>query len=316
MTGATSRLDLVERAKFSSDKPDQVRSTIKGLLENGEIKLREIAKFTSFAAPTISQALSGTYEGDTEKLDDALARFYRSYIAKYAIIETSVVKEIHGTMLLCWKRKEIGQIVGHFGCGKSKAAGRFVALNSEYAAYVELLSTTSPTSLLHRIAEALNIEGSMIGSQDDKLFSIIRSLQRRPRLLVVDEADNLKPRTLAILKDVHGGEAAERCAIVLIGTEKLSKVLQDPMLGYLRRRIRIKRSVGDISFEEARRIAEMWPNSLERDELKEAWNWSVKRFGVASLVALMARAYDEQQLRGKRKIDSDCLEGGFAWLVD
>jgi len=316
MTTTATRLDLVERAKFSTDKPDQIRNTIKGLLENGEIKLREIAKFTSFAAPTISQVISGTYEGDMEKLDDALARFYRSYIAKYAIVETSVVKEIHATMLLCWKRKEIGQIVGHFGCGKSKAVGRFVALNSEYAVYVELMSTTSATSLLHRIGDALNIESVMVGSKDDKLFAVIRSLQRRPRLLVVDEADNLSVKTLAILKDIHGDEAAERCAIVLIGTEKLNRVLQDPLLGYLRRRIRIKRTVGDISFEEAKKICEMWPNSLDRDEIKDAWNWSLKHFGVASLVALMARSYDEQQLRGKRKIDSECLEGGFSWLMD
>lgn len=310
-----SRLSLIEQSQYN-ESLDEIKQTLRGLLESQEITLRLISKFTGFASPTISQALNDTYEGDREKLDDALSRFYRNWIASNAIIETSVVKEIHATMMLAWKRKEICRITGHFGCGKSKASARFVALNSEFSAYVELTSTTTPASLLRRIADALNIESQMQGSQDDRLFAVIRSLQRKPRQLVIDEADNLKPRTLAILKDIHGGESSERCSIVLIGTERLKKVLQDPLLGYLRRRIRIQREVGDVSFDEAKKIADLWPHRLDRDELKEAWSWCLKRFGVASLVALMARAYDEMQLRDKKKVDSECLSAGYGWLAD
>lgn len=312
----SNKLALIEQAQFNTDKPQEVRSRLKGLMEAGEISLRAISKFTGYSSPTISQALDGTYTGDVEKLEDGLARYYRSWLASNAIVETNVVKEIHATMTLAWKRKEMAELTGHYGVGKSKAVSRFVALNSDYAAYVELTSTTSPTSLLHRIAEALNIEAQMIGSQDDKLFAIIRALQRKPRLLVIDEADNLKARTLAILKDVHGGEASERCAVVLVGTERLKKVLQDPILGYLRRRIRIKREVKDISFQEACKIVDLWPHKLDKDEMKEAWNWSLKHFGVASLVAVMARAYDEMQMNDKKRIDSECLEGAYGWLID
>jgi DNA transposition AAA+ family ATPase len=310
-----NRLSLVEQSQYNASI-DEIKATLRKLLESGEITQRHISKFTGFSAPTISQALNNNYEGDREKLDDALGRFYRNWIASNAIIETSVVKEIHATMMLAWKRKEICRITGHFGCGKSKASARFVALNTDFAAYVELTSTTTPASLLHRIAESINIENQMAGSQDDKLSAIIRQLQRKPRQLVIDEADNLKPKTLAILKDIHGGEASERCSIVLIGTERLKKVLQDPLLGYLRRRVRIQREVGDITFDEAKKIADLWPHKLDRDELKEAWSWSTKKFGVASLVALMARAYDEMQMREKRKIDSDCLSAGYGWLTD
>jgi len=310
-----NRLSLIEQSQFN-DSIEEIKETLRKLIKDGEVTQRQISKFTGFSLPVISQALSDTYEGDRDKVDDALARFYRNWIATNAIVETSIVKEIHATMMLSWKRKEICRITGHFGCGKSKASARFVALNSEFAVYLELTSTTTPMSLLHRIADALNIGSQMTGSQDDKLSAIIRQLQRRPRQLVVDEADNLRSKTLAILKDIHGGEASERCSIVLIGTERLKKVLQDPLLGYLRRRIRIQREVGDINFDEALKIARLWPNKLDRDELKEAWAWAVKKFGVASLVALMARAYDEMQLRNKKKIDSECLSAGYGWLMD
>jgi DNA transposition AAA+ family ATPase len=312
---AASKLSLIEQSQHN-ESSDEIKSTLRSLLESQEITQRQISKFTSFSASVISQALDNKYEGDAEKIDDALARFYRNWIATNAIIETSVVREIHATMMLSWKRKEICRITGPFGWGKSKAASRFVLEHDDFATYVELTSTTTPTSIIHRIAESLNIESQMTGSADDKLFAIIRALQRKPRLLVIDEADNLKPRTLAILKDIHGGDATERCAIVLIGTDTLKKVLQDPELGYLQSRIRIKRQIAAITFDEAKKIADMWPHKLDRDELKKAWAWALKTHGIRSLVALLARAYDEMQMANKKKIDSDCLEAGYGWLMD
>ncbi len=312
---AVNRLSLVEQSQHN-ESADEVKATLHGLIESQEIKLRDIQKFTGFSTATLSQALSGNYEGDVEKLEDALLRYYRNWIANNAIVETSVVKNIHATMMLAWKRFSICRITGKFGAGKSKAASRFVVTHSEFSVYVELTSTTSPSSLINRVAEALNIESQMSGSQDDRLFAIIRALQRKPRLLVIDEADNLKPRTLAILKDIHGGDATQRCAIVLIGTDRLKKVLLDPELGYLQSRIQIKQQVGDIAFDEAKKIADMWPHKLDRDELKEVWAWALKAHGIRSLVALMARSYDAMQMSDKKKIDSDALEQGYGWLTD
>ena len=311
-----TRVSLVEQSRFTNDTTDEIRTRLSGLLAESEITLRDISKFTSYSAPTISQALSGTYGADPDKLNEALARFYRHWIATNAVVETGVVKIIHATMLLAWKRKEIARITGEFGRGKSKATSRFVALNSEYSCYVELTSTTSAVSILHRIAEALHIESQMSGSADDKLQMIIRSLQRKPRLLVIDEADNLKPRTLAVLKDIHGGESAERCAIVLIGTDRLKKILQDPLLGYLRRRIRIAREIGEITLPEAKKIVDMWTHNLDGAEIKEMWDWSSRKFVVASLVALMTRGYDVMQMHDKKKIDDDCIAEAYSYLID
>lgn len=314
MAQDASRLSLIERAKFTTDKPDEIRMRLKALLDAGEIRLRDIEKITSYKGPTISQHLSGTYEGDTDKLDDALVRFYRSWLAKNAIVQTKVVEEIHAVMTLAWRRKEIALIRGRFGRGKSKAASKFAALH-DFAVFVELSGVTSPTELLHRVAEALNIESQMIGSRADKLAAIVRSLQRQPRLIIIDEADELRPKTLALLRDIHG-ERTERCALVLIATDRFTKILQNNELGYLRRRITIKREVGEIDFAEAKQIANMWPNNLETDELKEVWTWSLRHFGVASLVNVMMRAYDVMQMQSKRKIDSDCVEEAYTFLMD
>jgi DNA transposition AAA+ family ATPase len=315
MSSTVNKLSLIEQGRFITDKPDEILQKVKALVERKEIKLSDIRKFTGYSAPTISQVLSRSYEGDVEKLQEAVVRFFRSWVATTLVKENSIVDKIHGAMLLMWRRKAIGKIIGPFGRGKSVASSRFGALNS-FAAYVELTSTTSVTAILHRIAEALGIESQMIGSRDDKLFAIIRSLQRNPRLLIIDEADNLDPRTIAILKDVHGNDAAQRCGIVLIGTDRLNEILRLPELGYLRSRIGINLRIGDLDFEEAREIADIWPHDLDEDELSEAWSWALKRYGTRSLAKLMERAYDHMQLKKKSKIDSDCLKAAYAWLVD
>ena len=311
---AINKLSLIEQSQ-THDTAEEIKTTLRGLMESKELTLRDISKFTGFSAPTVSQALNDNYEGDKEKIESALVRFYRNWVASHLIVETSVVKQIHGVMALSWRRKLICQITGHFGAGKSKASARYVALNPDTSVYIELVSTTTPQSLLHHVADALNIQ-NLSGSRDDKLFSIIRNLQRKPRQLVVDEADNLKPRTLAILKDIWGGENEGRCSIVLIGTDRLKKLLQDPLLGYLRRRISLKCEVGDTSFDESKRIIDFWPHRLEREELKAAWSWSLKKFGIATLVVLMARAYDMMQIDGKTKIDSDCLDTAYTMIAD
>jgi DNA transposition AAA+ family ATPase len=311
---AINRLDLVERAKFNQDKPREVLATIKGLLESGEIRLKDIAKFGNYSQSVISQFLSGDYAGDVASVEDVVVRFYRYWVANNAIVQTKVVEEIHAVMTLAWKRKEIALVKGHFGRGKTKAASRFEALN-DFAIRVELSGVTSPTELLHRVGDALGIASSMSGSRSDKLQAIVRNLQRSPKLIIIDEADELRPRTLALLKDIHG-EGTERCGIVLIATQRFDRLLKNPELGYLRRRITIKREIGDIDLKEAREIVALWPNSLDTEDLKKAFSWSMNHFGVASLVNLMMRAYDEMQLRAKRKIDEECLEAAYAWLVD
>jgi DNA transposition AAA+ family ATPase len=313
-TGSAIALSLIERSKFVNDKPSEIRARVKALLDAQEIRLRDIERITSFKGPTISQHLSGTYTGDVEKLDDALMRFYRSWMAKNAIVQTKVVEEIHAILHLVWVRKEIGCIRGKFGRGKTKAASSFIAKNDQ-AILVTLSGVTSPTELLHAVADALGIRSHMIGSRSDKLQAIIRNLQRSPRLIIIDEADELRPRSLALLRDIHG-EGTERCGIVLIATDRLNKLLENPELGYLRRRITIKRDIEEINYTEAKGIADMWPHDLENDELKTAWSWSLKHFGIASLVNLMMRAYDVMQARKGKEITGDDIEAAYGYLID
>ncbi|TAK51473.1 MAG: hypothetical protein EPO24_15915 [Bacteroidetes bacterium] len=312
---AASNLSLIEQADLTRDNPEEIKVKVKNLLKEGIITLRDIAKVTAYAAPTISQFLNDEYEGDTLKLGNAITKFYRSWLAKNAVVETKDLQSLQGILELTWKRFEISVNIAPFGSGKSKAATHYAALH-EYAVYLELTSTTSPSSLIKHLAEAMNITGSLSGGKDEQLHAIIRSLQRTPRLLIIDEADNLQIRTLAILKDIHGSEAEERCGVALVGTEKLKTLLQHPELGYLNSRVGIRFRMGGISFDEAKKIMKMWPVELKESELKRIYDWSMNHFGLRTLVKVMSRSLDAMVVARKKKIDGECVDEGMCLLID
>jgi DNA transposition AAA+ family ATPase len=310
-----NKLSLVEQAHLGPVSTNEVIARLKTFVEQGEVTLREIGRATDYSPSVISQVLGGSYAGDTEKATDAIARFYRAWLDRQSIVKTKTVTIITNIMDLIYKRRDIGLIVGRFGAGKTKAGTSYAAHNPKTSAFIDVKSTTSPAAILHRIGDALNIT-NLIGSQDDKLHTVIRNLQRNPRLLIIDEADNLKPRTLAIIKDVHGGEAAERCGIVLIGTERIKETLRMKELGYLESRIGIKQVIGDISFNEAEEIMDRWPHSLDREDKQEIYIWAMNHFSTRSLVKVMARSYDVMQMEGKRTIDVKCRDAALAMLAD
>lgn len=305
-------LSLIEKSSFTSDSPAEAIKFLRTGVENGKIKLREIENFTEFSSSVISQTLNEKYEGDIDKITDALVRFYQNWMAKKFVVKTQAVEEIYATMMLAWKRKAIAWIRGDFGKGKTKSAHSFCG-EYDFAKFIHLNSATNTVSILHRIAESIGLN-SLSGSKEDKLQAVIRHLKRNPLMLVVDEADELNPRTLATLRDIHGD--GEYCAIILIITHRFDKLIQRPELGYLRSRITIKREIRDTTLNEAKKIIDFWNHKLKHEDIKNAYSWAMKNYSLRSLVALMNRAYDVAQMNKQKIIDSDCLEEAYSWILD
>lgn len=312
MAESTASLQLIERASFTTDSPTEILKFLKTQIDEGKIKVREIENFTTYKAPTISQIFSNTYGAESQSVVDGLIRFYHHWMSKKYVVKTKWVEDIFATMMLCWKRKAIAQIRGDFGKGKTKAAHSFCS-EYEFARFVNLSSSTNTVSILYRIADAIGVN-NLVGSKEDKLQTIIRALKRKPLMLVIDEADELNPRTLAVLRDIHGD--GEYCAIVLIVTHRFDKLITRPELGYLKSRITIKREIGDAAPEDAKKIIDFWDHKLSREDVKKAYSWSMKNYSLRSLVALMNRAHDVQQMTKKKTIDSDCIDEAYSWIVD
>lgn len=307
-------INVLNDAQFLKEKPSDVVSKIKKMIASGEIKQRDIVRYSEYSSGVISSFLDGSYKGDNAAIEQIIIRFYRKWIIEQMVCENSFVREMKMHLDIVHKKKYLGVITAPFGSGKSVAAAHYATNSQDSAAYVELPSTTTTTSIINRIGETIG--ASLTGSKDDRLESIKRELTRYSKVLIIDEADNLNPRTLAILKDIYGSKAAQRCGVALVGTENLDTLLQASELGYLRSRININVQLKLIPFFEAKDIADMWSHDLDNEELKNAWLWATQGHGhlrgFANLIELADTIAQGFKLR---KIDSDCLLHAYT-LID
>ena len=272
-----AQIQPLNQVQFIKEKPNEIVDKLKAMIESGEIKQRDIVAYSKYSPGVISAFFAGTYVGDVEAIQDIMMRFYRKWVVEEKICNNSFVKSMDTYLSLIYKRKLMGKITAPFGAGKSVAAARHAAVNSDKATYVELRSTTSSASIISSIADSIGTQ--LNGSRDDRLAALIREITRRAKLLIVDEADNLNPRTLAILKDIYGSKSAQRCGIALIGTDKLDEVMKAPELGYLRSRISIDVRLDTIEDEEANEIADLYAHDLDEKELRDAWLWASHNHG-------------------------------------
>ncbi|MFN0156912.1 MAG: AAA family ATPase [Bacteroidota bacterium] len=293
--------------------PERVLAKVKNSLDRGEISLKEIERFTSFATSTLSQLFNDKYEGDREKILNSVVRFWRSWIAKNSILHTAAAQQITQLFEICWKRKLIGLAIGDNGRGKSTAAQSYCAINSDRAVYLVLDESWRLLESLDALGEALGIESQMTGPASLRKAAIIRALQRKPKLIVIDEGDEIKPRLLSVLRTIYGDQDG-RCGIVVLGTTELEKMLRDPRnhLRYFDTRVAIRQKVSEMDDNDARKLVEEYDNDLERADIKQLCEWanhqSRNRGGMRALRHLMNLAQDIAQSSDKKEIDLDCID--------
>lgn len=310
---AARNIFLIDDLDPRHASPDKVLVKVKDALHKGEFSQKDIERFTTFKTSTISQVLSGTYEGDTGTIVNAIVRFWRNWIARHSILQTSVASEITHLLDICWKRKLIGIAIGDNGRGKSTAAQSYCALNPDKAVYLVLDETWRLMESLDAIGEALGIESQMNGPASFRKAAIIRALQRKPKLIVIDEGDEIKPRLLSVLRTIYGDNDG-RCGIVILGTKELERMLRDPRnkLRYMDTRIAIRQKVSEMDDADAIKLINKYEHNLERADMKALCIWaneqSRNRGGMRALWNLMNLAQDTAQSADKKVIDTDDTE--------
>lgn len=316
---AALKLTYIDALDPRTHDPEKVMEKIREALERGDFTLKDISRFTTSATSTISQLLSGKYEGDVRKISDALVRFWKSWLAKHSIIQTNAATEIQQVLAWSYKRKLIGIITGDNGRGKTTAVQAYCAAHSDETAYLVLDQTTHIIDALNAIAAALGIEAQMSGPASFRKAAIIRALQRKPRLLIIDEADEIKPRLLSILRTIYGDNDG-RCGIVFVGTSKLERMLKHPAndLRYMDTRISLRRSVPEMDEGDAIKLINEYEHNLERAEMRELQKWanqySRNQGGIRALRNIMNIAQDVAQSAEKTEIDIECINQAKGYL--
>jgi DNA transposition AAA+ family ATPase len=180
---------------------------------------------------------------------------YITNVEDIGFIETDDYRRVIGVCEMSARHREFGIVIGDPGTGKTRSLERYLESNSE-AVLVTCDEMSTKKSVLIDTAEALGTP--TWGSAAIIVRRIVRELQKRPRLLLYDEADMLKKTSLLeALRGVY--DKARTIGIVLCGNQTLAQRIMEiaedrPELARIKDRVGIFIKLRGLSAEEAGRF--------------------------------------------------------------
>jgi DNA transposition AAA+ family ATPase len=250
-----------------------VKKRINKMLDEGTITLGDLKKATGYERSTISQVLSGKYQASEDNIVNGLENFLNEWDYRWNLCNTTGFKAVQKVLELTSKCRELAVITGNSGVGKTEAV-RYYSMLNEHAAYVVMNKAITAKELLDQILFALG-EATPGGSLNERLTAIKRSLQRRFRMIIVDEADLLQVRHLEILRAIFDNGS---CAMVLIGLPRLLMLLTRGQtlkenLAQLYSRVGFRRDITPPRREDVEMICERHGFKFSRQFINDMMGW-------------------------------------------
>lgn len=168
----------------------------------------QIARETGFSSTVISQFISGTYEGDNDKIADSLE--------KYLVIATERLESSDNTVFYpelrntktslfavkyAHKNCDVVLLSGDAGAGKTTAL-RYYTQNNTGVIFITASTCTSSTSaILKEIASAIGKKATGNKSQIEK--TLVSALSNSNRLIIIDEADQLTFNAIQVVRNLN-----------------------------------------------------------------------------------------------------------------
>jgi len=181
--------------------------------------LANLAPKIGVSESVISQVRKETYpyapENPAWKL---IAEFVSSITAN--IYQTELLNTVFQLLDTTFDERELSVITSCSGAGKTTAVERY-CLVKPHTVHIRVVEVMTIKSLLQDIAKALGCPHTGMNSQS--LFEMLSEvLKRKPRLIVIDEAERLKVAMLEMLRDIFDQGNIGLC---LIGLGELRSLL-------------------------------------------------------------------------------------------
>jgi len=191
---------------------------VRDYLEKSGMSANSLAKGAGYTAAALSQWLAGKYTGDNAKVEAALLAFIDRQNGKtpsVVFVKTSAVRKVRDVADVCRADGDIGLVCGGAGTGKTTACKHY-AQNNHGVVYISANDGITAKEFFEDLAKEFSL--SDCGTIHRYFTAIKNSLNRKNRMIIVDEADRLPFRALSLLRSLFDETG---CGLVLVGTERL-----------------------------------------------------------------------------------------------
>ncbi len=216
------------------DVVQRVQADFRRVLDQPGISLTDVAEAMGegFSRGTLSRFKNMIRPDDSTVDLDRVVRGINQFLETLArrrqvalpdtFVETEVARRILLVIAKTIELSAIGLIYGDAGRGKTLTLKAAAAIHTGAILIRVTQSTRTPSSLAKHLAQLLQLRGAeTLLKAESKL---IEKLSRTGRPLLIDEAHQLKPEALELLRDLH-----DECGVpvILVGTVKINEAVAD-----------------------------------------------------------------------------------------
>lgn len=206
----------------------EIADVLSAFMTQRGLSRSKVAKALGVSTSTIAKFLTGTYEGDLKKLANKIANYINAIARREEkqrpFVSTTIARKIGAlitqTEAFSTDEGKIALVIGDSGHGKSCCLKQYSEANKN-TIYVQLDQSMSSSKIFAEIANTIGADSYGLLGRIGR--SLVRYLQGRHVIFIIDEASSLTVKQLDQLRQIIAVKS--RCPLVLSGNKDLLKTV-------------------------------------------------------------------------------------------
>jgi len=234
---------MAKNNMLAPESCDIIIENARQFLKHENVTQRQLGRMAGVKPTTLNELLASKYQGEPskycKKIDAAMNQHFRRVSSPELehFVSTGVAKEVFAILrYTATVESAIGVVTANSGVGKSMALRAAVKSDFPNGLYIEVnAGQSSPLWFLRAILQCLRCGTSFAPRDrelgDERVWSraaafnkIVAMIADSRRLLVIDEAENLPPESINILRQILD---KTKCSAVLAGRPPLAALIQN-----------------------------------------------------------------------------------------
>lgn len=217
--------------RVTCERAAEIAASLLEFMKRQGMSRRKVAQALDYSTTTVGRFLAGKYKGNLHELVNKAVNFMNAVARREGkrrpFVRTAVARKIGAlitqTDAFSTEEGKIALIIGDSGHGKSHCLKQYCQANRN-AVYVQFDQAMGTTRMFAEIAHALGID--TLGWLSHLIHRLIRNLQNRHVIIILDEASGLTVKQLDQLRQIITAKC--HCPLILAGNNDLLRTVMQP----------------------------------------------------------------------------------------